>query len=96
MCSFNRACCAVALIILHDTYITYCIIDYFECRLLVVVIHSAVAMENRHALLFGPFAITAVHTVIWPVVPLAGEDEETLCKKRNTGETVYLLYYTWT
>lgn len=73
-----------------DTYITYCIVDYFECRLLVVMIHSAVAMEDGHALLFGPFTVTAVHTVIRPVVPLAGKDEETLWRKKNNTYHCYM------
>lgn len=58
--------------------ITYCIIDYFERWLLVIMIHSTVAVKNRHTLLFSSFTVTPVHTVIWPVVPLAGKDEETL------------------
>lgn len=64
----------------------YCIIDYFERWLLVIMIHSTVAMEDGHALLFGLFTITPVHAVIWPVVPLAGKDEETLWggKKEHT------------
>lgn len=54
------------------------IIDYFECRLFVVMIHPAVAVENGHAFVFGPLTVAAVHAVVWPVVPLARKDEETL------------------
>lgn len=42
------------------------------------MVNSTVAMENGHALLLGPFTVAAVHTVIRPVVPLAGKYEETL------------------
>lgn len=73
----------------------YCIIDHFEGGLLVIVIYSTVSMEDGHALLFGPFAVAPVHTVIGPVVPLAGKDEETLWKKNNTQEHIIIaLYYT--
>lgn len=57
--------------------IMYCIIDYFERWLLVIMIYSTVAMEDGHALIFSPFAVTPVHAVIWSVVPLAGEDVKT-------------------
>lgn len=56
----------------------YCIIDYFECRLLVIMIHSTVAMEDGHTFVFSPFTVTPIHAVIRPVVPLARKDEETL------------------
>ena len=56
------------------------------------MIHATVAMEDGHALLFSPFTVTPVHTVIWPVVPLAGEDEETLWKKKQ--EHIIAIYYT--
>lgn len=73
----------------------YCIIDYFEGWLLVIMINATVAMEDGHALLFSPFAVTAVHAVIWPVVPLAGKDEETLWKeKQHTTHRCYILHQT--
>lgn len=62
------------------------------------MIHAAVAVEDGHALLLGPFTVTAVHAVIWPVVPLAGKDEETLWKKKKTQHTSLLynaLDQTW-
>lgn len=59
-------------------YLTYGIVDHFEGRLFVVVIHAAVAVEDGHTVLLCPLTVAAVHAVIGPVVPLAGEDEETL------------------
>lgn len=59
-------------------YLVYGIVDHFEGRLFVVVIHATVAMEDGHAVLLCPPTVAPVHTVIGPVVPLAGEDEETL------------------
>lgn len=81
-----------------DTHITYCIIDYFERWLLVIVIHSSVAMEDGHALLFSFFTITPVHAVIWSVVPLAGKDEETLWwdkKKKQHARTHHYWSFTF-
>lgn len=77
------------------THITYCIIDHFKGRLLVIVIHSTVAVQDGHALLLSPFTVTPIHTVIRPVVPLAGEDVETLWgkKKNNTHITPLQIYY---
>lgn len=59
-------------------YLVYGIVDHFEGRLFVVVIHATVAVEDGHAVLLRPPTVAPVHTVIGPVVPLAGEDEETL------------------
>lgn len=59
------------------------------------MIHAAVAVEDGHALLLGPFTVTAVHAVIWPVVPLAGKDEQTLWKKKKTQHTSLLYNQTW-
>lgn len=56
----------------------YCIIDYFKRWLLFIMIYATVAMEDGHAFLFSPFAVTTVHTVVRSVVPLAWKDEETL------------------
>lgn len=65
------------------------------------MIHSTVAMEDGHTLLFSPFTVTPVHTVIWPVVPLAGKDVETLwgggwnnTQKENTSLLQYVLQQT--
>lgn len=70
-----------------NTHIMYCIIDYFKGWLLVIMIHSTVAVEDGHAFLFRPFTVTPIHAVIRPVVPLAGKDEETLWKKEKTPHT---------
>lgn len=59
-------------------YLAYGIVDHLERRLFVVVIHAAVAVEDGHAVLLRPPTVAPVHAVIRPVVPLAGEDEETL------------------
>lgn len=59
-------------------YLMYGIVDHFERRLFVVVIHAAVAVEDGHAVLLRPPTVAPVHAVIGPVVPLAGKDEETL------------------
>lgn len=61
-----------------DTYVVNRIVDYFECRLLVVMIHPAVAVEYGHAFVFGALTVAAVHAVVRPVVPLARKDVETL------------------
>lgn len=55
----------------------YGIVNHFEGWLLVVVVHLAVAMQDGHALLLGPFTVAPVLAVIRPVVPLAGKCEET-------------------
>ena len=60
------------------TYIPYCIVNHFEGRLFVVVVHAAVAMQNGDPLLFSLLTVAPVHAVVWPVVPQAGEGEETL------------------
>ena len=59
-------------------YLTYGIVDHFESRLFVVVIDAAVAVEDGHAVLLRPPTVAPVHAVVRSVVPLAGEDEETL------------------
>lgn len=60
------------------THVTYGVVDHLKGRLLVVVVHAAVAVEDGHAVLLGAAAVAPVHAVIGPVVPLAREDEETL------------------
>lgn len=79
---FNRGRCSS--ITPSSTHVMYCIVDHFEGGLLVVMINPSVAMENGHTLLLGPFTVTAVHTVIRPVIPLAGEDEQTLWRRKKT------------
>lgn len=56
----------------------YGIVDHFEGRLLVVVVHATVAVQDGHAFVLGPFTVAPVHAVVRPVVPLARKDEETL------------------
>ena len=60
------------------TYIPYCVVNHFEGWLFVVVVHSAVAMQNGDPLLLSLLTVAPVHAVVWPVVPEAGEGEETL------------------
>ena len=64
----------------------YCIIDYFKGRLLVIMVYSTVAVEDGHAFLFCSFTVTPIHTVIRPVVPLAGKDKKTLWKEKNNAQ----------
>lgn len=70
----------------NDTYIAYGVVDHFEGWLLVVVVHAAVAVQDGHALVLGPFTVAAVHAVVRPVVPLAREDEETLWNAVRGGK----------
>jgi hypothetical protein len=48
------------------------------------MIHSSVPVENGHAFLFRSFTVAPIHAVIRPVVPLAWEGVQRLCKHRNT------------
>lgn len=59
------------------------VVDDFEGWLLVVVIHSTVAVQDGHTLLFSGFTVAPVHAVVGSVVPLTGKDEQTLCTKRT-------------
>lgn len=67
-------------------YIAYGVVDHFEGRLLVVVVDAAVAVQDGHALVLGPFTVAAVHAVVRPIVPLAREDEETLWNAVRGGK----------
>ena len=40
---------------------------------------SAITVQDGYALGVGDVTVTAVHTVVWPVVPVAWVDVDTLC-----------------
>lgn len=62
----------------EDTYIPDCFIERSESGLLVIMVDTTVAMQNRHTFPLSLFAVASIHAVIRPVVPLAGEHVETL------------------
>lgn len=49
------------------------VINSSESWLLVIMEDSPVSMENENTLLLGRLTVAAINTVIWTVVPLAGE-----------------------
>lgn len=57
------------------------LIDGSKCRLLVIMVNSPVTMENEDTFLISLLTVAAIDTVVWTVVPLAGEHIEAFCKK---------------
>lgn len=67
------------------TYVPHGFVERPEGGLLVVVEDAPVPVQDGHALALSLSAVAAVHAVIRAVVPLAGEQVETLCGDRGTG-----------
>lgn len=64
-----------------STYIPDHFVEGLEGGLLVIVVNPSVAVQDGDPLLLGPPAVAAVHAVVRPVVPLAGEHVQTLCPR---------------
>lgn len=62
------------------TYITYHFIECLERRLFVIMVDTSISMQNRDTFFFCTFAVTSIHTVVRPVVPLTWKHVETLCQ----------------
>lgn len=70
-----------------STYIPDHLVEGLEGGLLVVVVDASVAVQDGDALLLRAPAVAAVHAVVRPVVPLAGEHVQTLCpRQQGTGK----------
>lgn len=54
-------------------------VDSSKRWLLVIMVNSPVAMENEDAFLFSLLTVAAIDTVVWTVVPLAGEHIHAFC-----------------
>lgn len=63
-----------------STYIPDHFVEGLEGGLFVIVVNASVAVQDGDPVLLGPPAVAAVHAVVGPVVPLAGEHVQTLCK----------------
>lgn len=51
------------------------------------MVDASVAVQDGHPLVLRPPAVAAVHAVVRPVVPLAGEHVQTLCpRQQGTGK----------
>lgn len=62
------------------TYITYHFVECLEGRLLVIMVDTSIAMQNRDTFFFCTFTVASIHTVVRTVVPLAWKHIETLCQ----------------
>lgn len=51
------------------------------------MIDAPVAVEDEDAMLLRRDTVASVNAVVWPVVPLAGDEEEALCKGKVCGQS---------
>lgn len=69
----------------YQLYLLDGLVDGSESRLLVIVENSSVTMENEDTSLFRLFTVAAIDTVVWTVVPLAGEHVQALWNTSTTN-----------
>ena len=55
------------------------LVDCTKSWLLVIVENSPVTMENEDALMFSLSTVATIDTMVWTVVPLAGEHIQAFC-----------------
>lgn len=67
-------------------------VDSSKRWLLVIMVNSPVAMENEDAFLFSLLTVAAIDTVVWTVVPLAGEHIHAFC---NTDMIIIKIVNNW-
>lgn len=69
---------AVYILHFYQLYLLDGLVDGSKSWLLVIVENSSVTMENEDTGLFRLFTVAAIDTVVWTVVPLAGEHIQAL------------------
>lgn len=67
-----------------------CFIDCSESWLLVIMENSPVPVENEDSFTLCFSAVASVDTVVWTVVPLAGEHMEAFCDTHSNVTKVEL------
>lgn len=74
-------------------YLLEGLVDCSEGWLLVIMENSPVTMENEDTFVFSLSTVAAIDTVVWTVVPLAGEHIQAFCEtERNIVWQKLMIY----
>ena len=68
-----------SVLVREAVYLLDGLVNGSKCRLLVIMVNSPVTMENEDTFLISLLTVAAIDTVVWTVVPLAGEHIQAFC-----------------